>query len=416
MIDVILQLLNKKGIDKYLIRDEIRESYEMFFIKKNVDLTRKKKVKEITVTVYKDFEENGKKLTGNANFYVYPFDTEETIEKAIDEAYASAGYVKNAYYPLPQSSKAVVTYDRSLSNGSLTDNAIKMAQALYSADNREDAFINSAEFFANKETVRILSSAGADCTYDQFTIKGEYVTQSLLNGQDVELYNSFEYDELDCDSLRKACEEALSCTADRAVAEKAPLDLSGVPIILSGQNLNSFYSFFGTRAHAAMIYPHYSDYEVGMDVCANLSTGKPDIDLLSTKPFSSDGVKLGEIELLKNGVLKNIHGDSKCMYYLGKEPIGAFDKARVNNSGVSSEELKKTPYIHVKYFSDFQMDEMDGHFGGEFRLAYYYDGDKEHIITGGTVSGNILTANKLEYSNTKYTNSTYEGPDMVKIS
>ena len=53
----------------------------------------------------------------------------------------------------------------------------------------------------------------------------------------------------------------------------------------------------------------------------------------------------------------------------------------------------------IKSFSDFQVDAMDGYFGGEFCLGYLFDGQKETIITGGTVSGNIFEAQKnLEFS------------------
>ncbi len=70
----------------------------------------------------------------------------------------------------------------------------------------------------------------------------------------------------------------------------------------------------------------------------------------------------------------------------------------------------------VKSFSDFQVDEMDGYFGGEFRLAYLYEGGEKKILTGGTVSGNIFEAQKnLKFSAEKYGDALYEGPAAVRI-
>ena len=52
-------------------------------------------------------------------------------------------------------------------------------------------------------------------------------------------------------------------------------------------------------------------------------------------------------------------------------------------------ELKKGPHLELRVFSDFQMDEWTGDFGGEIRLAVYSDGTKEIPVTGGAVAGNI---------------------------
>lgn len=416
MTERILKILKEKGIDKYVIYDETRISYEMFFIKKKVDMTRSNNVKVATVTLLRDFAEGDKQYTGSTHVFIYPQNTDEEIAAIIDDAYASAMYVKNPYYELPKGSDAVMQYDGELSAKTLSDNAIRMAKALYEADVREDAFINSAELFSIRKIVKITSSNGADCSYEQYRIKGEYVTQSVINGNDVELYNSFEYDNPDCEALKKHCAEALSAAADRAVAEKAPKDLSGVPIILCNEALSSFMEFYLMRADSALIYPGYSDYKVGMDVCAGLSGEKPSFEVSSTTPFSNDGVLQTKREFLKDGVLQCIHGDNRFMYYLGKEQTGRFNRVHMSNKNATAEDFKKTPYVLVRYFSDFQMDEMDGHFGGEFRLATYFDGEKEHIITGGTVSGNILTASSMQYSEERYKDASYEGPKMIKIN
>lgn len=73
-------------------------------------------------------------------------------------------------------------------------------------------------------------------------------------------------------------------------------------------------------------------------------------------------------------------------------------------------------YIMVKSFSDFQMDPLTGDFGGEFRLAEVSDENGRRIVTGGTVTGNILeSADKIRYSDETFKEGLYEGPSAVKI-
>ena len=65
-------------------------------------------------------------------------------------------------------------------------------------------------------------------------------------------------------------------------------------------------------------------------------------------------------------------------------------------------------------FSDFQMDTMSGHFGGEIRLAYWFDGKETRIVTGGSVNGSIMDCcGKLRFSLERYSGATYQGPLAV---
>ena len=67
-------------------------------------------------------------------------------------------------------------------------------------------------------------------------------------------------------------------------------------------------------------------------------------------------------------------------------------------------------------FSDFQMDAMGGHFGGEIRLAYLIDGDSVTPVTGGSVNGSILEAQKtFVFSTGRYVTASYDGPYAVRI-
>ena len=80
------------------------------------------------------------------------------------------------------------------------------------------------------------------------------------------------------------------------------------------------------------------------------------------------------------------------------------------------EEMKKTPYLHVVNFSDFQMDEMSGNFGGEIRLAYLFDGEKVTPVTGGSINGMIVKAQKnFVFSKETQESMDFSGPFAVSM-
>ncbi len=414
MLDRVLDILKSQKIEKYCIYEERRESSEMFFVKKNLDLVRSKNTVDIKLTVYREFDKDGKHCLGSSDVFIYPETDNGNIIRLIKAAYDSALYADNPYFELPEGENANETVKTIPT--SLPGNAMVMAKALYEPDKDRDAWINSAEIFAKRDTVRIVNYKGCDVRYVKESVCGEFVVQSRLGGNDVELFKQFEYDGTDAESLTVRCSEALKAVKDRASAVQSPSDVSGYPIILCDETVGEFLQFYLSRCNASCIYPKYSDYKVGGDVCAEAAGDKVSIQIVPDKPYSSEGIRMISHRLIDNGIVKTLHGDSAYSSYIGIEPIGAFSRILCDNEGVDDEELLAEPYIMVKSFSDFQMDAMDGSFGGEFRLAYLCDGGKITPLTGGTVSGNMFDAQKkLAFSKAKYKEAGYYGPSMVRI-
>lgn len=408
MVDSILNILEKNNITDYNIFDEVRESFELFFIKRKLDMTRSKEVKEIRLRVYRDFTENDVKYKGSSDIFIYPGMEMADIETSILSAYQSALYVKNPYYKLVDGIKeASLSKERNLA-----DEASKAAKALFKGEETvEDAFINSAEIFANKKTVRILTSKGTDVTYTKYNVEGEFVVQSLFEGNDVEQYTSFDYDEIDEAVVCDKCKKALLMVKDRAIAKKTDIDFSEYPIIITDSYVGDLLSLFVKRADAAYIYPKYSSYKKGYRINDKLNiTGIPKV------PYTSEGVKMVERPLISGGVVENIHGSMQYLDYLNEEQIGQYIAIKSDNADVPLSEICSGKYIMVKNFSDFQIDAFDGHFGGEFRLAYLCDGNEKTIITGGTVSGNLLkNQDKMIFSKERYADALMDVPAAVKI-
>ncbi len=166
-----------------------------------------------------------------------------------------------------------------------------------------------------------------------------------------------------------------------------------------------------------MIYSKYSKYTIGTHVQGDNIKGEAiNITFKATIPYSEEGIKMIDRQLLENGELKLIHGNNRFCRYLNIEPTGNYGCIRVDNGTISFEEMKKDKCLHVVSFSAFDMDPFSGHFGGEIRLAYLYEGDKTTVLTGGSINGSFLeTQNNLVFSTDRYKDSNYDGPYAIRF-
>ena len=417
MIDIILSALAENNISVYCIFEDKTDTAELFFVKKQLDMRRTSNVHSYTVSVYNDFEKDGVKMRGTTNVSIHPSMSKEEVSKVLNEAYFAASFVCNKYYALTDGIKeATVIKESSLSSLSLDDAATKAVEALYEADKKSDTWINSAEIFVNKTFRRIISSEGTDVSYIMYKLNGEFVTQ-CTTPSDVELYTDFAYDELACEALTKKASEALNTVKARASAAAAPA-AGTYDIILSGKHVHEILSYYTLRSNAAYVYPKYSNYKIGDDIQGESVQGeKLTITLSSSVPYTDTGIAMKDRLLLEDGNLKLIHGGTRFCRYIDVEPTGIYNKIICSNGTVPFEQMKKQPYLYIVNFSDFQMDPFSGHFGGEIRLAYLFDGTETKVVTGGSINGSILEAqNNFVFSTDRYTDMNYNGPFAVKIT
>lgn len=426
MIDCIISALKEHHISVYRINERTTESMEMFFIKKHLDMRRGTKVTEYEVTVYRDFEEKDEKYRGSATVLLSDGMEASEVAGKLKGAYYAASFVRNRWYPLPNGDKVSCekeTCNNVTSRTNLSEhweeNVLHMADAIFSVDTREDVFLNSLEIFATRQATRIINSEGIDVSYRRHIISGEFVAQCLAP-QDVETYESFRYDNFDEGDIKKKVERVLTMTKDRAMATTAPA-AGNYRVILSGKQVATLFGYYCDRAQAAYIYPGYSNYKVGDDVQmagsdAPVCGERLNISLAATVPYSVEGIPMVDRKLLSDGKLEMIFGATRFCHYLGVEPTGNYEKIVVKEGTVSLEEMKKTPYLHVVNFSDFQMDEMSGNFGGEIRLAYLFDGEKVTPVTGGSINGMIVKAQKnFVFSKETQESMDFSGPFAVSM-
>ena len=222
MRDIILNALQALQITNYQIEENETESAELFFIKKTLDMRRMKRTKGYAVTVYRDFEAEGRRFRGMSTAQIFESMTPAEVEKSLQGAWFAAQFVKNPFFELYAGQKEPpVEMPSTLADRPLAENALLMAEALFAADTAQDAFVNSAEIFAVKSRKAILSSAGTDVAYTRYEVKGEFVTQCKAP-QDVEQYFQFSYGELNTEALTEKAKGAIAAVRDRAAAQKSP--------------------------------------------------------------------------------------------------------------------------------------------------------------------------------------------------
>ncbi|MBR4235183.1 MAG: hypothetical protein IKR85_03880 [Clostridia bacterium] len=414
MIEKITDALRLENIENWIISEHNVHSAEIFMIKKAEDMRRSKDVSSVSVTVFNDFEADGKKMRGSAGIIVYPGTEAAELRAKLRTAYISASYVKNPYYELPSCTKQALAYSGDTRD--LFVIAEEMLSALYEPDNTGESFINSAEIFASRTGVRTLTSAGTDVSYETLNVKGEFVVQ-CRQPQDVETYVPFDYSSADTRSLSELSARSLATVRDRALAANAP---SGgeYDVILTDAHVETLLSAYLDKANAAMVFPGYSPYKPGLNIhSANVKGEKLSINVFSREPFSEDGIPMPERELLKDGCVCGIYGPTRFCRYLGLEPTGSYGCMNVKNGTAAFEALKNRKCIMPVVFSDFQCDALRGTFGGEIRLAYCFDGNGGvSLLTGGSINGSLTDKqDAFVFSKERYESATYSGPKAVLI-
>ena len=417
MIERIRNALERCGISLWRINETAEETAELFFVKKELDTRRIKDVRKYAVTVFRDVADPGGEVRrGSTSAHLLASMEDGQLEEELKSAYYAAQFAANPTYELPDPVKApLVEKTGELAQAPLAESAGRMVKALFSPDVHEDAFLNSAEVFVHRSRLRILSSEGTDVSYTDACVKGEFVVQ-CRQPEDVEIHNTFFYDELSEQALSDKVAEALAFVRDRARARRI-LKSGKYDLVLSGNPVAEVLSYYQSRSSAAAVYAKYSTWQRGEDVQGETKGERLNLTLRAFHPYSEEGIPMTELSLLEDGKLKAWHGPNRFCRYLGVKPTGWMKKLSCGNGTVAFEELKKGPCLWAVDFSAFQMDEMSGHFGGEIRLAYLIEADGTVTpVTGGSVNGSILEAQKdLTFSTDRYLTASYDGPYGVRL-
>ena len=415
-MEKIISALRTLGVEQYIITEKHTDSLECFYVKKNLDLTRRADTTFTTVQVFRPFEKDGQKMLGDSEATVRPGMSEAELLAAIRRAWYAAQFVANPWYPLPAGAKEPFRPDQGGFAGKpLAESMKRMTAALFAADTAQDVFLNSAEVFMRRTETRIVTSQGADVGWEQYDVWGEYVCQCPAP-VDVETYHQFSYRQPETEALTAAAAHALEMTKARARAETAPRT-GTYTLVLDREQMRVLMDYYVDRSGSGMIYQKYSPFRLGDAVQgADVAGDALTVDLAATEPYTDYGAPMADRPLLEQGVLRTVHGGARFAHYLGVEPTGRYRAIRVPTGAAPMAELRAEPCLYAVAFSDFQMDAFSGHFGGELRLGFLYENGTVTPVTGGSVNGSILDCqDRMTFSAERYRSADYDGPLAVRI-
>lgn len=386
----LVEILNKSNLADYQIVQKETVSHQAFFIKQQLDQHRISSVTHTKLTIYVDSQDKSKR--GSATKEIYPNETDEEIRKDIESMKFDASLAMNKYYPLVEDQH----YFEEKEDFDLVKSLENVVKAVQSIEDTETEKINSYEIFVDEERYHIYNSKDVDVTFNKTSEMVEIVINSLSKEHEVEVYHMIEAGaDQTSEAIREEILEVFKKASDRSKAVPAK-KMSKAHVLISGSDLKEFFDYFRAKINAQMIYGGMSQNKVGDviqkgDDCDKITLkAVKEMNYSNTNlPYSLEGVKASNFTILDNGKYVNNVGSARFAYYLGLDDVKYASNFTVEPGSKSIEEMKKDPYLEIAQFSSFQVDTVTGDFGGEFRLAYYYDGNSVTPVTAGSVTINM---------------------------
>ena len=412
MIDIYKLLSENNKINDWKVNGEAVESYELFFVHKNLETIRATDTESVSVTVYVDHD--GKK--GLASFKIFASTSEDEARAKIDAAAAKAAIISNEYYELPADEVLDGEIRSNLSDFEPKEIAAKIADAVFSADTLGMGSINALEVFINKFTVTVRNSRGIDKREVKYSAMLEAIP-TWNEGESVELYEAKRFNSFDFNEIKQEIEQKMREVRDRGRAG-APASAINCPVLLPAHEISSLFSELAYGLNFSSVYTHSNPFSEG-DAIQKAPVGdKITVTMkgviegsTASSLFDSDGTTLIDTCVIKDGKAEAYFGGSRFAQYLGRTPTGNLACMEVNTGSLCDKELQKSPYFECVSMSGLQVDVYNDYIGGEVRLAYYFDGEKKIPITSISISGKLSDAiNNIKLSDTAASFGRYRGP------
>ena len=420
-MEKLIRALQKSAVNDYKIIEVDSESSELFYVGKKLETNRATILKNIDVTIYVDVDNK----RGSATFTYREYLSEEELQKLINDKIFASKFALNEYYEIPckndeKPSKNPSNFD----NRDLFDIAKDIGEAVFAADKYDEGFLSATEVFVTRKNRHIINSHGVDVnevTYEGYV---ELIPAWEKDGEETETYNIITFSNLDKKEITKEVDELLLLTKARMEAIPFKSD-KPITVIIEDEGVPRTMSFFVEDLSYASEYQHMSRSKLGESVQGEKINGTTlTIDLLpsyvgasASCSIDSDGVILKPINIVKDGVAQARHGSYQFGYYLKQEhPTGILPIMQVACGEKTLDDYKKEPYLRCVKFSAFQLESNSGYFGGEVRLGFYYDGEKEIPVTGFSIAGSLheLKGN-IVCSKEKIVSSRYVGPKYLFV-
>lgn len=393
-MEKLIKVLKASPISEYKINIIETTGNELFYIVDKLETSRAVNLKEVEVTIYIDREDK----RGCSSFKYYDYMNEEEIKEEIDKTIYAASFALNPFYEIPSKSDAkLLKIHSNFADKPLSEIAQDIARAIFRCKKYDDGFLSAAEIFVSRKNIRILNSKGVDVSETRYEGFIEVIPSWGNKENEVETYNSFTFSNFDADWITAKIDEALELTKARFTAK--PLEVKeNLKVIIEDEGVPSVFSYFARDLSYADKVRGTGRDDIGDKVQGeNVEGTLLNIDMVPFDEesaigcgFDDDGVILRPVNLIKDGVAMNRYGSYQYGYYFGeKNPTGVLPVTKVQLGTKSFKEMAKEPYLRCCRFSSFQLEPNSGYFGGEVRLGFYFDGEKEIPVSGFSIGGTL---------------------------
>lgn len=389
-MDRIIELVRQAQVSDWLLVETKTVSHQAFFIGQKLDQHRISDTDSYVLTVYMDVD--GQR--GSAEREIFLSQSDEEISKVIEEMKFSASIALNPHFTLVANER----YHEDQAKADLLDSYGKVIKAVQAINDRGNEKINSYEVFVNQDYFHMVNSQGTDISFNKLSEELEIVITSLSDGKETEIYYM-----LSCgtdqtvENIIERIDNVFVLAADRSKAQPCKTMLNA-HVIMTGEDMREFFYYFLSKTSTSAIYRRISQVKIG----DHFQDGKGDkitmeirrqLPLSSAnRPYSPDGCKARDFFLVRDGVCVSYHGDNTTACYLGVKDIAPAYNFVVSPGSKSLAKMESQPYLKVVQFSSFMVNPITGDFGGEFRLAYLYDGEKVTPVTSGSITANMHSA------------------------
>ena len=413
MMNRIINILNNiQDISDWRASSVRTESTELFFVHKDLETVRSTDTTDIKVTVYVAHDER----LGEATFSVYSSYDDEKIVEEIEKAKKKANIIANQPYALPENESGEYVSSSNFANYQPHDLASLISKACFEADNVDGGSINALEIFVYKDTVSIKNSRGIDKRQIKYRAMVEAIP--TFNGEEsVELYEQYNFTEFDPSLVKEEIATKMREVKDRYEAKQPEGKLS-CPVVLDAPELESLIGNFIGSLNFSAVYQHSNAFSVGDDIQKDANGDRLTLTMcgevtgsVRSASFDGDGVTLVDRKIIENGKAIALWGGTRFAQYLGEAATGNLGCMSLECGTLTDKEKTSKPYFRCASMSGLQVDIYNDYIGGEVRLGYYFDGEREIPVTGISISGKLSTAlANMRMSNEAVTYESYHGP------
>ena len=402
-----------KKISDYELTITDKDSRELFYVKDHLELNRAVKVTTAQIVIY--VSDRKKTTTGSSNVMVTAADDKKSLTEKLKKAVRKAGETKNAYYPINTDRRDIK--EKIEKKKDLNQIATNVAKAVFKANVYKNGWINATEIFVSQFRDEFINSRGAHHKVNRFKIELECIPTWSNQKEEFELYKFYESNKADYKQITAEIDEILNLAKARSNAltlkdVKIPDDVKVLVkgemvdrIVMSLANDLSYRSKF-------MRNNHYETADVISETPFDLTLKGSIAGCAASRKIDSHGIILKSCKVIQSGRANKMHGDLQFGHYLSVEKItGNMPVCELTAEGST---YKRSPHLIIDAFSSPQLEADSGYWGGEVRLARYWDGKKYVPLTGFSIAGSLYEDLKsVQFSKEEGQTSRYKGPQYM---